>query len=122
MNDQIGENLPELNREFERLIESGNFKSALPKCLHALEVSEKLYGDSSLEYAEVCQNLSIIQRMIGNSSEAMAIASRVYDVRRSILGEDDLLSIESLAEIGMVEYRAMNYSKSELTLLRVEVI
>jgi CHAT domain-containing protein/tetratricopeptide (TPR) repeat protein len=117
MNAENEKSLSELKQEVNRYIESGEFIKALPVSERALKLAKKEYGDESLEYAEFAHIHSVVNKMLGHCDVAKEAASKAYDIQVLQLGSGNLLTLDSYAEMGMVEYRASGYKNAERILL-----
>ncbi|MDJ0975655.1 MAG: tetratricopeptide repeat protein [Planctomycetota bacterium] len=70
----------------------------------ARELYEALEGEDSLALAKTLEHLALLESVSnGDKNRAVALARRVMEVRRKVLGSDDPLTLRAEADVGMYE-------------------
>jgi serine/threonine protein kinase/Flp pilus assembly protein TadD len=79
-----------------------SYQQARPLLEASLETRKRLYGEGSLEAAEVYEELGDTLRVMGKYPEARAAAERAVAIRKSRLGEQNALTAESMNKLALI--------------------
>ena len=109
-----------LNEQFAMLVHEGNYGEALPLAVEVSDISRRVHGEVSEQYAQALNNTAFVYKQIAfdyERPEYFRRAEQLYleasDIWRQMLGEehpDYAVALNNLGEL----YRAMgNYSAAE---------
>ncbi|MFT6865390.1 MAG: CHAT domain-containing protein [Cyclobacteriaceae bacterium] len=82
----------------------GEFTEAEKNIRKSLAITKKVYGDSTLYYADNQSNLVKLYLELGNYKPGLENATEIYNLRKSKLRPDHILLAESLTDIGLIRY------------------
>ena len=77
-----------------------------------LEIRKVINGKNSLEVADVLMDLSIMNSLLNNSSEAERLLIKSLKIKKRLLGDTDIKVIETKINYAVLLIRKGNYSES----------
>ncbi len=82
----------------------GEFPEAEKNIRKSLSITKKVFGDSTLYYADNQTILVNLYLELGNYKAGIAEATEIYNIRRAKLRPDHILLAESLTDLGLLRF------------------
>ncbi len=98
------------------------FAPAVENQKSATRISGRIWGESSLQYADQANQLGVVYQQSGNLNVALKILRAAEAIRRLKLGPDDPAVAHSLLNIGIVTKDLEMYDDAEQSLLSAKKI